>query len=142
MAGDAVRLQSEERRGATSIAAIVAILAGRPKREPPREANPTCDGRIAPFGLLGQRTSFASRPRCSNITSAARLLLILPRSVQAQAPTGIPNAEVVVTRKTCVGIEAFAARAALAAVRVAVDLGMGAGQLSGREKFARRFVVA
>lgn len=132
VAGDAVRLQSEEGRGATSIAAIVAILAGHRNVSPLER--PT---RLAMVESLLSASGPAHELRVSSqmldMTSAARLLLILPRGVQAQAPTD-PNAELVVTTKTRVGIEAFAARVALAAVLVAFDLGMGAGQLSRREK--------
>lgn len=68
-----------------------------------------------------------------DVTSTAGLLPVLTRSVQAQTPTE-PDAEVVMTGQTGVGIDAFAARVAFAAICVAFELSVGPSQLPRREK--------
>ena len=70
-------------------------------------------------------------PEMLDMASAAGLLPILPRRVQA-LPTANPRTEVLVAAKTGIGIEALARRVAFAAVRIAIDLGVGTGQLARR----------
>lgn len=132
VARDAVGLQSEERWGATSIAAVVAVLAY--DRTVGALERPTRFAMVEPLFLpSGPAHELGVPSEVLDMTSAAGLLAILPSCVQAQtAPDS--DAEVVVTGQTGAGIEPFAARVAFAAIRVAIDLGMGTGQLSGRKK--------
>ncbi len=132
VAGDAVGLQSEEARGAAPIPAVVAILAGY--RTVSALQRPTRLAMVEPLlSASGPAHELRVSSEVLHVASAARLLPILPRGVQA-LPFTDPDAEVVMTSQTGVGIETFAGRVAFAAVRVAVDLGMGSSQLTWRKE--------
>jgi hypothetical protein len=49
-------------------------------------------------------------------------------------PSANPDAKIVMAAKAGIGVEAFARRVAFAAVRIAIDVGMRACQLSRRQK--------
>ena len=132
VAGDTVALQPEKSRGATPILAVVAILTSR--RTMSAFEGPTRLAMVESlFAPAGPTHQLGVSSEMLDMTSATRLLSVLSRGVQALSPAN-SDAELVVTGQAGVGVESFARRVAFAAIRIAVDLGMRAGELSGREK--------
>jgi len=125
VAGHAVGLQSEKGRSSTAVLLVVTVLAAHrlvsALEWPARLA--MVESLLSPSGPTHE---LGVSPEMLDMASAAGLLPILPRRVQA-LPTANPRAEVLVAAKTGFGIEAFARRVTFAAVRIAIDLGVGTG---------------
>ncbi len=131
VAGGALGVEPQERTMAPAISTIVAVFTG--DRGMGTFQPPARQSMVESF-------RFASRPShelgvASEVLDVATAALLAP--VLAPMKTGfLPNSnrQVVVASKTGVGIDPLPRQMTLAAVGIALEIGVIAAQLSGREK--------
>jgi hypothetical protein len=129
----ALGLQSEKRGVSAPVATVVTVLASN--RRMGTLERPT---RLAMIESVACTARPPDEPRTPSemldVTSTALLPAILP-SVQTRLFPYL-RCQVIVAPKAAVGIEPPAGRVALAAVRIAIDIGVVAGELPRRQKLS------
>lgn len=133
VARDAVALEPEEGRVASSVLLVVAVLACNGPVS-------TSEGpaRHAMVEALFLATGPTNEPRIPtkvlNMAFSAGLVAILP----PVKPSSVSNtgSEIVVARQAGIGVDSPPSRVTFAAVGVSVDVGVGVGKLTRREKLS------
>jgi hypothetical protein len=121
VARDAIRLQAEERRTATTIASVVALFAadrGVGALEGPARKT-MIEPRLRP-------TRPANEPRISSQVLDVAPPTVLPAILDTMQPGALADAhrQIIVAAETSIGIDPLTRRVAFATVGVALELGV------------------
>jgi len=133
VAGHAIGLEPEKGRISATIASVVTLVAlhGRMSALKRPARKPMVKARFAPARP-------ANEPRVSSQMLDVAPSALLPSILGAVKPGALTDArrQVVVATETRIGIDALARRMTLAAVRVALELGVRAAELSGGKELS------
>jgi hypothetical protein len=131
VAGHTVGLQAEEGCVSAPVGAIVAVLASsRPVSAFERPA------RLAMIESLLSTTRPADELRIPSEMLDVTATAVLPAILASVEACLLPNLnpQIVVAAKAGVGVDPFARRVTFAAIRIAIDVGVGTGELPRGQK--------
>jgi hypothetical protein len=131
--GHTLGLQAEERSVPAAVLAVVTVLASnRPVSAFERPTGLAMVEAVPP--AAGPANEPRVPPEMLDVTSTAVLTAILA-PVKTRLPPDL-NPQVVVAAEASIRVDPLSRRVAFAAVRIAIDVGVGAGELSGGQKLS------